>query len=125
MRSPPLLREFFPGPGYHVVGRGGGLNKYHRVGIDLEDAGHGTDTEAFRQRRDRPHQRGGLHLLALTWGARGFQEVAAATQAYKLSPPSPIGMPVGADITPAHPAVIRTGGLRAEMPGGIDVAVTA
>jgi hypothetical protein len=28
MRSPPLLREFFPGAAYHVVRQGGGLHKY-------------------------------------------------------------------------------------------------
>jgi hypothetical protein len=34
-------------------------------------------------------------------------------------------MTVGADITEADPAVIRTGGVRAKMAGGIDLAATA
>src|SRR5262245_35617597 len=57
--------------------------------------------------------------------AMRLKEIPAATQTHKLPPPSSIGMTVGANIAPAHPATIRTGGLRAEMLGGIDVAVTA
>jgi hypothetical protein len=56
--------------------------------------------------------------------AQCFQEITPATETYQLSPPSSIGVAIGADITPADPAVIRTGGMRAEMAGGLNLAAT-
>jgi transposase len=38
---------------------------------------------------------------------------------------SAIGMAVGADMPPAHPAVVRTGGMGAEVARGVDVATAA
>jgi len=96
-----------------------------RVWVDFKDPGHGTEAEAFGQSRHGPYQLLGFHLLAMQRGAMGLQEMPLAAETHQLAPPSAVGMAVGADIPPAHPAVIRTGGLRAEMPGGIDVPAAA
>jgi hypothetical protein len=54
-----------------------------------------------------------------------LQEIATAAQAHELAPAAPIRMAVGADIPQADPAVIGTGGMRAEVPGRIDHTTTA
>jgi hypothetical protein len=99
--------------------------EHNCVGIGLEDPCNGADTEAFGERRDRPHQLVRIALLAVKHGAMGLQEMPLAAQTHQLAPPPAVGMAVGADIPPAHPAVIRTRGLGAEVAGGIDVSATA
>jgi hypothetical protein len=53
-----------------------------------------------------------------------FHERAAIAQTYELSPAAAIGMAVGVDIAPTHPAVIQTSVMRAAVAGGIDLAAT-
>jgi hypothetical protein len=55
----------------------------------------------------------------------GLQEMPLAAQTHQLAPPPTIGMAIGAEIPPTHPAMIRTGGMGAEMPSGIDVPAAA
>src|SRR5215510_3462727 len=95
------------------------------VRIDLKDARHGTDAEAFGQSRESPHQLVGSDLLAVKWGAVGLEEITVAAQTHELSPAPSSRMTVGTDITEADPAVIRTRSMRAKMAGGIDLAATA
>src|SRR5262249_9017836 len=97
----------------------------NRVGIGLEDPCHGADTETLSPCRDRPHQLVGFHLLAVQRCAMGLQEMSLAAETHQLAPPSAIGMAIGADIPPAHPTVVRTGGLWTEVSGGLDVATAA
>jgi hypothetical protein len=94
------------------------------VRIDFKDTRHGADAEAFGQSRNGPHQRVGIDLLAVQRGAVRLEEIPVAAQTHQLSPAASIGMTVGADITEADPAVIRTGGMRAEMARGVNLAVT-
>src|SRR5882724_4584380 len=97
----------------------------HRGGIGLEDAGHGADTKPLGQCCNGPNQLVRLHLLAVKRRAMGLQEVSLAAKTHQLAPASAAGMAIGADIAPAHPAVVRTGGMGAEVAAGIDVSATA
>jgi hypothetical protein len=97
----------------------------NRVGIGLEDPGHGTDTEALSQSGDGPHQLVGINLLAVKRRAVGLQEMPLAAETHQLPPAATIGMTVGADIAEADPAVVRTGGMRTEVATGIDLSATA
>ena len=54
-------------------------------------------------------------------GAEGLQKVAATGDAQQLALGAPIGMTVGTEIAPAHPAAIGTIRIGAEMHGGVDV----
>jgi hypothetical protein len=54
-----------------------------------------------------------------------LEEITVAAQTNELSPPSSIGVAVGADIPEADSTVIRTGSMRAKVAGGIDLAATA
>jgi hypothetical protein len=94
----------------------------HRVRVNLKDARHGTDAKAFGE---SPHQHVGIDLLAVKRGAVRLEEITAAAQTHELSPATSSGMTVGAAITEADPAVIRTSSMRAKMAGGIDLAVMA
>ena len=48
-----------------------------------------------------------------------------AAQTYQLSPATPIGVAIGTDISPIHPAAIAAVRLGAEVAGGIDGTATA
>jgi hypothetical protein len=72
------------------------------------------DAEAFGQSRDGPDRPVGLNLLGVKRCASRFQEIPVAAQTHELSLATAIGMAVGAEISEANPAVIRTGGMRAE-----------
>jgi hypothetical protein len=54
--------------------------------------------------------------------ARSLQAMPRATEAHQLAPPSTVGMAIGTAMPPVHPAVLRTGGLRADMAGGSNLA---
>jgi len=55
-------------------------------------------------------------------GAEGLQKIAMTDHTQELSPGTPIGMAIGAEIAPANPASIGTIWVRAEVHRGIDVA---
>src|SRR5688572_14080441 len=94
------------------------------VGIGLKDAGHGANTEAFRQRRQRPHKLVRSNVLGVKRRAMSLPKIAVAAQTHELPPAAPIRMPVGANIAPVDPAMIRTGGMGAEVATGIDLSAT-
>src|SRR5712691_841445 len=54
--------------------------------------------------------------------AMGLEEVALTTAAMQLAPGGAAGMPIGAEITEPHPALIRTIRMRAAMLRGIHLA---
>ena len=111
-----MLRE-----GLEMVG---GLDqpRQHRVGIDLEHAGHGTDAQPFRQRAHRPHQQVGGDALAIQRRAVRLQEIALAGGAVPLAPGAAVGMAVGLEIAVPHPAIIGTVRMGAELGGGVDLS---
>src|SRR5882724_4577439 len=94
----------------------------YRVGIDFEHAGDGTNAQPFRQGAHRPHQPLGHHTLAMQRRAVGLLEVAATAGAMQLAPGATVGVTVGAEIAEPHPALIRTGRIRAEMLRGLHLA---
>src|SRR5437660_6864070 len=54
--------------------------------------------------------------------ADGLQKVAATGDTQQLPPGAAIGIAIGAQIAPPHPAPIRTVRVWAEMGGGVDLA---
>src|SRR5215467_14008233 len=95
----------------------------HRIGIDLAHPCGAPDAQSLGQARDHTYYQIHRHTLTMKDGAEGLQKVAATGDAQQLAPGAPIGMAVGAEITPAHPAAIGTVRIRAEMRGGVDVTV--
>jgi len=85
-----------------IPGKGRGVVRHlhqplqHGIGVDLEDAGHSADAQAFRQRAHRPHQLFGRHALAMQRCAMRLLEVAATARAMQLSPGAAVGVTVGA-----------------------------
>ena len=55
-------------------------------------------------------------------GAESLQKIAMTDHTQELSPGTPIGMAIGTEVAPAHPASIGTIWVRAEVHRGIDVA---
>src|SRR5215813_6565298 len=110
--------------GFEVIG---GLHQpaQYRGGIGLKHPGHGAAPEALGQSRNGPHELVRLHLLAVQWRAMGLQEMPLATETHQLAPASAARMAIGADIPPAHPAMVRTGGMGAEVARGVDVPAAA
>ena len=87
----------------------------HRVRVDLEHPRRAPDTYAFGQARQHTHHQLHRHTLTMKDGAEGLQKGAATGDAQQLAPGAPIGMAVGAEIAPAHPAAIGTIRIGAEM----------
>ena len=57
--------------------------------------------------------------------AEGLQKIATTDDAQQLPPGTAIGMAIGAEIPPAHPAAIGTVRVRAEMVPGVHLALAA
>jgi hypothetical protein len=74
-----------------------------------------------RRRRDEVVR----HPLAVKDGAKRLQKIAATHDAEQLAPAPPIGMAVGAQVAPAHPAPVGTGRVGAELGGGVDLTVAS
>src|SRR5215813_7956703 len=58
-------------------------------------------------------------------GAMRLQKVAVAGCAVELSPGATTGMAIGAEVSQAQPAAIVTGGMRTEMPRGVNLTGAA
>jgi hypothetical protein len=97
----------------------------HRVGVDLEDPRRAPDAQPLSQARDDPHDEVDGGALAMKDGAEGLKKIAATGDAEQLPPGAPIGMAIGAEIAPAHPAAIGTVRVGAEMAGGVDLTPTS
>src|SRR5262245_2455221 len=97
----------------------------HRIGVDLEDPRRAPDAQPLGQARDDPHDEVDRGALAMEKGAEGLQKVVATHDAQQLPPGTAVGMPIGAEIAPAHPAPIRTVRMGAEMLRGIDLTAAS
>src|SRR5215217_3607280 len=58
-------------------------------------------------------------------GAEGLEKIVTTDHTQQLPPGTAIGMAIGAEIPPAHPAAIGTVRVRAEMVPGVHLALTA
>ena len=65
------------GKGAQLLGRFD-QSAQHGVRINLKDARHGTNAEAFGQSRESPHQLVGIDLLAVKRGAVRLEEIPVA-----------------------------------------------
>src|SRR5882724_5681652 len=92
------------------------------LGIDLKDAGYGTNAHALSQRAHRPHQQVDRHTLAMPRGAMGLLDRAITARAMPLPPGATTGMPIGTDMAEPDPAPIGTVRMRAAMPRGVHLA---
>src|SRR5256886_13468630 len=98
----------------------------HRIGINLEHPRRAPDAQAFGQARDDAHDELDGGTLAVQERTKGLEKVATTDHTQQLLPGTTIGTAIGtaigAEIAPARPSPIRTGRVRAEMAGGIDLA---
>src|SRR5262249_30822266 len=93
----------------------------HRIGIDLKNPRGGTDAQPLGQACQHAHNELHRHRFAMKDGAMMLGKVAVAGGTVELTPWTTTRMAVGSEIPPPYPASIVTGGLGAEMPGGIDL----
>ena len=80
----------------------------HRLRVHLEYSHRATDTQTFGQTRDDAHDELDEGALAVKERAEGLEKIAVTGDAQQLPPGASIGMAIGAQIAPAHPAVIGT-----------------
>ena len=97
----------------------------HRIRIDLEPPRRASDTPAFGQAGDDPHDEVDSGALAVKDRAEGLQKRAATGDAQQVSPGTPTGMAIGAEIAPADSAPIGTVRVRAKMGRGVHLAAAA
>jgi hypothetical protein len=86
-----------------------------RIRVHLEHPCRASDAEPLSQARDDPHDEVDRGALPMKNRVQGLQKIAATGDAQQLPPGTAIGMAIGAEIAPAHPAAIGTGRVRAEM----------
>src|SRR5262249_61614794 len=86
-----------------------------RIRVHLEHPRCAPDPQAFGQAADDPHDEVRRGPLAVKDGAEGLEKVATTRDAEQLAPGTTIGMAIGAEIPPAHPAAIGTVRVGAEM----------
>jgi hypothetical protein len=91
LRDPHVVEEI-PGEGCRMI-RYLDQPRQDGIGIDLKDAGYGTNAQALSQRAHRPHQKVDRHTLAMQRGAMGLLEIAITARAMQLPPGAPTGMP--------------------------------
>src|SRR5215831_21092023 len=93
----------------------------HGSRVDLEHPRRASNTQAFGQARDHVHDELDRYPLAIKDGATMLGEVAVAGGTVELTPWTTVRMPVGTEIPQPQPTPVVTGGMGAEMPGGIDL----
>jgi hypothetical protein len=59
------------------------------------------------------------------WCAMGLEDMPLAAETHQLAPVSAARMAIGADVPPAYPTVVRTGGMGTEVAHGVDVPAAA
>src|SRR5215475_11866259 len=77
----------------------------YRICIDLEHPRRTPDAQAFSQARDDTHDEVDGGALPMKDRPKTLQEVAATGDAEQLPPGTAIGMAIGAEIAPSHPAL--------------------
>ena len=122
LRNVDLAQEL---TGEGLQGRGGlAQPAQHGVGLDLADPGPSTKAPPCGESREGPAHLGGSTLCGGKRRARRLQKVPGAAATPQGAPAASIGGTVGADIAAAHPAVLRTGRLRAKGAAGLALATT-
>jgi hypothetical protein len=81
-------------------------------------------TDSLSQGGDGPHQLVDIHLLGVTWCSDRLEEIPVTAQTHQLAPETPIGVAVGPEVTPIHPTIVGTGGMRAEVARGLNLSGT-
>src|SRR5215831_18567261 len=90
------------------------------IGIYLEHPRRASDAQPLGQTRDDTHDELQRGTLAVKDRAMGFREIALAGDALQLPPGLATGMPIGADIAAAQPAMVGTIRLWTEVRVGVD-----
>src|SRR5207253_8517378 len=93
-----------------------------RSGINLEHPRRAANAQPLRQAPDHAHDQVVRHALLVKDRAEGLQKIAVADEAQQLAPMSPIGMAIGAEVAPSHPAPRGTGGAGANVHRSVDLA---
>ena len=93
----------------------------HRIRLDLEHPRRAPDAQALSQARDDTHDAVDGGALPMKDRAERLEKIAATGDTEQLPPGAPIGMAIGAEIAPSHPAPVRTVWVWAEVRRGIDL----
>src|SRR5262249_36573684 len=72
--------------------------------------------------RDDPYDEVDRGTLAVKECTKGLEKVTTTDHTQQLPPGTAIGVAIGAEIAPAHPAAIDTVRVGAEMRGGVHLA---
>jgi hypothetical protein len=91
-----------------------------RIGLPLTPPRRAPDTQPFGPARDAAHDELDGGARAGQERAAGLQKVAVPSDAQQLSPGTPMGRAIGAEIAPAPPAPRRTVRIGADMGYGGD-----
>src|SRR5262249_13090925 len=94
----------------------------HRVGVNLEHARCGPNTQAFSQTRQCAYDQLHGDLLPMKECAMMLGKIAFTGSAVELAPETATRMAVGTEIAQPEPAVIATAHMGTEVLGGIDRA---
>jgi hypothetical protein len=87
----------------------------YRIRVQLEHPRRAPDAQAFGQARNDAYDELGGSALAVQERAEGLEKIAATGDTQQLPPGPAMGMAIGAEIAPAHPAPIGTVRIGAEM----------
>src|SRR5262249_32155510 len=87
----------------------------HGVRVHLEHPRGASDAHAPSQTRDDPYDEVNRHTLTVKERAEALEKIAATGDTQQLPPGAAIGMTIGVEIAPAHPAAIGTVRVRAEV----------
>src|SRR5215471_16267304 len=93
----------------------------HGIGVNLEHPRGPTDAQAFGEARDDAHDELDGGALAVKDRAERLEKIVTTDHTQQLPPGTTIGMAIGTEIPPAHPASRGTVWIRAEMGGGVDL----
>src|SRR5215471_14062181 len=94
----------------------------HGIRIDLEHPRRAPEAQTLSQAREDPHDEVDGSALAVKERPKGLEKVTTTDHTQQLPPGTPIGMAIGAEIAPAHPAAIETVRVRAEVRRGVHLA---
>jgi len=111
--DPHVVQDML-GEGAQLLGR---LDEplQHGIEIDLEHPCGAADAQSLGQARHDAHDEVNGGALSMKNRAQGLQKIAATGDAQELPPGTAIGMAIGAELPPAHPAAIGTGRVGADM----------
>src|SRR5215470_985888 len=92
----------------------------HRVRIDLEHSRGAADAQALSEAADDVHDEVDRDALAMEQGAVMLGKVPFAGRTVELTPLTPAGMAVGAQVAQPQPAAVVTVRMRTKVPRGVD-----